>query len=334
MKNVYLISCTKAKQKYSCSAEEMYSPSTLFRVSLNYALNNVSDKHSQIYILSAKYHLLSLSQGISPYDKSLNSMTKSQAEQWGKITYNQIKETFDINKTNFIVLAGENYIEPLRQYIKISNPIPKEYRAIGKRIKWLNERLSEKVVFAKELRCDEKISEIPKNSPGWYKWWAPKEEVKLILNSPYINDNYLEEFLPYLTTRNINGKEYYYIYVGIAVKESIRNRLNWHINQHHTKSSVESGFLSTLRQTISSLVSCNQYDEKATNDFIDSLVIEYHTVNLEIKSNDAKKIIENIEKSEMKNNILPLNIRDNKKEILKNYLKELSRIRKISKSKY
>ena len=193
-------------------------------------------------------------------------------------------------------------------------------------------KLSGKIVFAKELRSAEKISEIPKNRPGWYKWWAPKEEVKLILNSPYINDNYLEEFLPYLTTRNINGKEYYYIYVGIAVKESIRNRLNWHINQHHTKSSVESGFLSTLRQTISSLVSCNQYDEKATNNFIDSLVIEYHSVNLEIKSEKAKKLIENIEKSEMKNNILPLNIRDNKKEILKKYLKELSRIRKISKN--
>lgn len=332
MKNVYLISCTKTKRKYSCSAEEMYSPSNLFRLSLNYALDNVSDKYSQIYILSANYYLLPLSQNISPYDKSLNSMTKSNAEQWGKIVYNQIKETFDINKTKFIVLGGENYIKPLGQFIEISNPIPKKYRTIGKRMKWLNDQLSEKIVFAKELRSVKKISEIPKNRPGWYKWWAPKEKVKLILNSPYINDNYFKEFLQYLTTRNINGKEYYYIYVGIAVKESIRDRLNWHINQHHTQSSIESGFLSTLRQTISSLVSCNQYDEKATNDFINSLLIEYHPINLDIKSEKAKKLIEDIEKNEIKNNILPLNIRDNKRDILKKYLKELSRIRKISKA--
>lgn len=47
--------------------------------------------------------------------------------------------------------------------------------------------------------------------------------------------------------------------------------------------------------------------------------------------NTYKLLIENIEKSKLKNNILPLNIRDNKKEILKKYLKELSGIRKISK---
>ena len=38
MKKVYLISCTTNKQKYKCKAEEMYSKSNLFRLSLSYAL--------------------------------------------------------------------------------------------------------------------------------------------------------------------------------------------------------------------------------------------------------------------------------------------------------
>lgn len=50
MNYVYLIGCTKIKQKYCCSAEEMYAPSTLFKASLNYALNHVDDKiHKYIY---------------------------------------------------------------------------------------------------------------------------------------------------------------------------------------------------------------------------------------------------------------------------------------------
>ena len=102
--------------------------------------------------------------------------------------------------------------------------------------------------------------------------------------------------LPHLTNKKIRGVDYYYIYVGIAVKESIRDRLNWHINQHHTISSVKSGILSTLRQTISSLVAGNQFDEKTTNSLIDLLFVEYFPINLEIKSDKAKEKIENIEK--------------------------------------
>jgi hypothetical protein len=54
MKEVYLISCSRDKKTYTCTAEEMYT-STLFRASLDYALNRVEDKQKQIFILSAKY---------------------------------------------------------------------------------------------------------------------------------------------------------------------------------------------------------------------------------------------------------------------------------------
>lgn len=198
-------------------------------------------------------------------------------------------------------LAGNNYIKPLIPYLdknKYINPIPLEYRVIGKRIKWLNENTNNisQRIFAKDLRNIECIKSIPKDKPGWYKWWAPQEVLEKLLNSKYIENEHLSYLLPYLTNKKIEGVDYYYIYVGIAVKESIRDRLNWHINQHHTISSVKSGILSTLRQTISSLVAGNQFDEKTTNRLIDSLFVEYFPINLEIKSDEAKEKIENIEK--------------------------------------
>lgn len=336
MKNIYLISCTKEKQKYRCKAEEMYMPSSLFKASYNYALNHVLDKDKEIFILSAKHHLLNLTDVIDPYDKTLKDMSKEEKEKWAEIVYNRMNDLFDIENTNFIFLAGNNYIRPLEKYLNVENclnPIPIQSRSIGRRKKWLKENIEIKKyqVSAKVLRNREEIFKVPNNLPGWYKWWVPEEMLGIILNSPYINNEYLKTISPYLTTKKIDNRNYYYIYVGVAIKGSIRSRLDWHINQKHSKSSVKSGFLSTLRQSISSLVCGNQYNEEETNNFIDNLIIEYYPINLKIKSKEAKEKIEAIEKQEINKNVLPLNIRDNKNNVLKEYLKELNNVRKKSK---
>jgi hypothetical protein len=91
-------------------------------------------------------------------------------------------------------------------------------------------------------------------------------------------------------------EDYICLYVGVAIKESIRARLNWHVNQHHTKNAVKSGFLSTLRKTLSSLAAGSQYDEAATNAVIDQMVIEYYAEEYPIKSELAKSNILKIEK--------------------------------------
>ena len=333
MKNIYLIACTKSKQNYRCSAEEMYMKSSLYRVSYEYCINFVQDKYSQVYILSAKHHLLPLSKVIDPYNETMNSMNTVEKKEWGQFVYNQMKETFDMNNTHFIFLTGKEYMNPIIPYLETnqySNPIPLRY-GIGNRMRWLKDNSVKQLLEAKELRNIEYLHTIPNNMPGWYKWWAPEKTLKLLLNSPYISKKYFSDLLPNLTTKKIKGINYYYIYVGVAIKESIRARLNWHVNQHHTKSSVESGFLSTLRQTISSLVAGNQYDEESTNKLIDTLIIEYYPVNMAIKSIEAKEKIERIEKEELSNNMLPLNLRDNKNIIVKSYLNELSRARKQSK---
>lgn len=194
-------------------------------------------------------------------------------------------------------------------------------------------RLIGRIVLAKDLRKKENIEKIPKNKPGWYRWWAPENALVKLLNSKYLDKKYLDILLPKLTQKKINGNIYYFIYVGIAVNESIRGRLNWHVNQHHTESSVKSGFLSTLRKSISSLVAENQFDESATNELIDMLIIEYNTIDFKIHSIEAKNKIEEHECLEINNNVLPLNIKGNKNEYLKEYKKQLKLIRKKSRNK-
>lgn len=40
-----------------------------------------------------------------------------------------------------------------------------------------------KKVLASDLRNKENLKKIPNNMPGYYKWWAPKKSLELLLNS-------------------------------------------------------------------------------------------------------------------------------------------------------
>ena len=144
------------------------------------------------------------------------------------------------------------------------------------------------------------MSAIP-DLPGYYKWWAPEHIVKKLLKDFY------NPLLPHLTRGTGDLSGYYYIYVGIATK-SLRDRLDWHINQKNCHSAVQSGFLSTFRTSISSLVSGDQSDTDGTNDIIDEMLVQYW----------ADEQFKQIEHSEMGRHVLPLNIQGQPHSILKN----------------
>lgn len=451
MNNIYLISCVKSKQQAapSCRAEDMYI-SPLYRASLSYAINRVENKAEQIYILSAKYGLLSLDDVIFSYEKTLGGMSTAERSAWGEQVKGRLETLFDLNNTVFIFLAGEKYVGPLRKYLPHYREPMKGLTGIGNRIGWLerntrciaknvkksaaanaeafetqhpvtapnefeaelkrrmtdatargeleftitskelhqfvggypgpNHRMpaccaamyqamqdgdvvdsrppsgkgaSLKITYnlpreigrfhfqdnasaifipARELRSPEKLSCVPNDKPGWYRWWAPMDVVAQLLNSPYISQPYMASLSPYLWGRKRKeSEEYYYcVYIGVSIKESIRARLNWHVNQPHTESAVRSGTLSTLRQTLSALVSGNQYDEAETNSVIDQLVIEYHAVDFPLKSELAKNEISRIELHELEQHIIPLNIMGNRQAVLQSFLVDLKNARKTS----
>lgn len=176
------------------------------------------------------------------------------------------------------------------------------------------------------LRDINNLSQIPNDKPGYYKWWATRKDFEELARKLGTDFASLE---PYIEKED----DLYCIYVGIAAKESIRSRLNWHVNDPHTQNRVKSGTLSTLRQSISSLIAGNQSKKKETNDFIDRLTIEYFIIDKTIRSKEASEELDKIERDLMHNKLYILNIKDNKHAKSKQIIRELKQARKESKAK-
>ncbi len=138
------------------------------------------------------------------------------------------------------------------------------------------------------LSCVEK-------QPGCYIWWFDKEGTDVLLKQ-----------LPDVDKSKIQNKEdYYALYFGIA--NNCRERINWHINQKHSYSAVKSGYLSTLRKTLSALLGKDMTkSEKQVNDFMDA------HCRWEWKYTPSKKEAEAMGIKELEKNTYPLNIQKNK----------------------
>ena len=180
----------------------------------------------------------------------------------------------------------------------------------------------------KSLRDKTNLSNVEK-SPGYYKWWARKTEFIRILSA--LNLSY-DEVIRDIEECKIDGEIYYCIYIGVAIKESIAARLNWHINQKNTLSQVRNGTLSTLRRSIAAVICGNMLDTSGTNNFLDLLMVETFPLNLQIKSQEAKEKIQAIERKLLEGkNLYVLNIQENKHASAP--VKELKAIRKAVASK-
>lgn len=134
---IALISCSKLKKPYRCRASELYSASTLFSLSYEYAKANAD----RVYIISAKHGLVGEDEVIEPYDETLNEKTSSERQAWSQMVLNQLKQVCDIQRTEFIVLAGKYYYEYLLPYLPhVSLPLGK--LPLGKRIEFLQRNLA------------------------------------------------------------------------------------------------------------------------------------------------------------------------------------------------
>lgn len=164
------------------------------------------------------------------------------------------------------------------------------------------------------------------DKPGVYQWWASKSDLLTILQALGMQfsdvQNDLEE-----------QDGYYCVYVGIAWRESLRSRLNWHINQKNTISSVKSKFLSTLRQSITAVLGVSMTDTDAANDFMDRLKVSYDEMNFAIKSQEAKDAAHGWERNKFNSGKLYiLNIQENRNHSQSPY-KKLKELRVIARQK-
>jgi hypothetical protein len=135
---IVLISCASKKLPGKAKARDLYS-SSLFKLNLKYAQSLNPDK---IFILSAKYGLLSIDEEIEPYNQTLNTMPDEGIKQWASRVIEQLISVSDLEKDEFTFLAGEKY----RKYLipKIKNyKIPLKGLGIGRQLKYLKEKTNE-----------------------------------------------------------------------------------------------------------------------------------------------------------------------------------------------
>lgn len=135
-KTIVLISCSSRKLDRRAKAQDLYI-SPLFKKSLRYAL---SLKPDNIFILSAKHHLLPLTKIVSPYDKTLNDMSDSDIKKWASKVIENLKKESNIRKDCFIMLAGSDYTKYLDGYLS-ETKTPLKGKRIGERLSWLTQEL-------------------------------------------------------------------------------------------------------------------------------------------------------------------------------------------------
>ncbi len=150
MKRIVLISCVSKKKSTKSKAKDLYV-SPLFKNSLAYAYALKPDK---IFILSALHHLLDLETEIEPYNVTLSNIPKARRREglivlsptekieWGKKVVEMLSERTDLQNDQFIILAGQEYIKPIKPYIKNIDDRLHRLRQ-GERVKYLNTNLKE-----------------------------------------------------------------------------------------------------------------------------------------------------------------------------------------------
>lgn len=134
MKKIVLISCVSKKRLVKSKARDLYI-SPLFKKNLQYALTLQPD---QVYILSAKYGLVSLEEEIEPYDLTLNTMTAREIKEWSDGVLSALRGKADLQEDHFIFLAGAMY----RKYLvgqMTHVEVPFEGLTIGRQLQRLTE---------------------------------------------------------------------------------------------------------------------------------------------------------------------------------------------------
>ena len=144
MRKIVLIACVSQKGKSKAKAKDLYK-SALFKYSLAYAYSIKPDK---IFILSALHHLLDPETEIAPYDVTLSNVPKNkrkpglkvlnteEKDEWGKKVIEQLSQQTDLKNDRFVILAGQEYTNPIIKDIEYFN-LPLEGLRYGERLAFL-----------------------------------------------------------------------------------------------------------------------------------------------------------------------------------------------------
>ena len=143
MSTVVLVSCSAGKESKPMPAEKLYN-SDLFKKQLEYAKKLAPNNN--IYIISAKYHLVPLNKTIPPYNLTLKEMPSSEREKWSEVVKKQLEQKgYNLQKDKFVFLAGNAYRQYLEPQMK-NVEVPFEGLRIGQQKKALLQKLKESII--------------------------------------------------------------------------------------------------------------------------------------------------------------------------------------------
>jgi cytoplasmic iron level regulating protein YaaA (DUF328/UPF0246 family) len=98
-------------------------------------------KPKRIFILSAKYGLLTPDDVIEPYEQTLKKMKTAERRLWAQKVISALRQSCDLDTDQFVFLAGkpyrDNLVPCLRRYA-----VPMEGLAFGKQLQWLERQVS------------------------------------------------------------------------------------------------------------------------------------------------------------------------------------------------
>jgi hypothetical protein len=109
-----LISCTREKKPFPCSARSLYSESVEFRACLEFAETH----YDSVFIVSVKHGLVRLDELLNPYDLSLEELSEGARNLWAEEIAKSIgAEGITVYDTIYIH-ACALYIEHLYQVLE------------------------------------------------------------------------------------------------------------------------------------------------------------------------------------------------------------------------
>jgi len=217
MPTIALIQCTSKKKNYECKARELYSESPRFKLAYELA-SRMADR---VYILSAKYGLIAEDEIIEPYNETLNDKTQHERKEWANQVLIDLRRIADLNNDQFIILAGEKYIDYLLPEISHYWQ-PLKGKSIGY---WIPE--------LQRLIALEEEKDAVKAIHGLFNS-LPRLDWKVINRIPYENGIYI---------MFENGETYHdldrIVRVGTHTgQNNLLSRLNSHFNNGQRESSI------------------------------------------------------------------------------------------------
>lgn len=129
MRKIAFIGCSAKKAGFACPAKHLYR-GEVFKKAWRYCTTEPFDL---IFILSAKYGILSPDDVISPYNCSLNDMNKKDRQHWYDMVKVQMsgKKIMNADDIHYF-FCGENYHKPF------TGQKPLQGLSIGKSLAWFN----------------------------------------------------------------------------------------------------------------------------------------------------------------------------------------------------